>query len=101
MRKTLMALAAAGSLATATVYTPSQAQATPWWVAPAIVFGTIGGLTLGAAIAQPYYDPRVPAAAYPVAPSASAGAVYVRPTSSCYITREWIGGRMRRVEVCQ
>lgn len=100
MRRTLMALAAAGTLAGATVYQPVQANAAAWWVAPAIVFGTIGGLTVGAAVAsanQPYLDPRVPAAAYP---RAGAGTVHVRPTSQCYITREVIDGRLRRVEIC-
>jgi hypothetical protein len=97
MRRTLLALAAAASVAGATAYTPSQAQAAAWWVAPAIVAGAVGGLAIGAAVAnQQYLDPRLPAASYP----RSAGTVYVQPRSECYITREPIDGRMRRVEVC-
>jgi hypothetical protein len=93
-----MALAAAGTLAGATLYQPTQAHAVAWWVAPAIVFGAVGGLTVGAAVAsanQQYLDPRVPAAAYP-----RTGAVYVQPTGGCHISREVINGRMRRVEIC-
>ncbi|HET9904747.1 MAG TPA: hypothetical protein VFQ27_13715 [Xanthobacteraceae bacterium] len=98
MKRTLMALAAAATVAGGALYSPPQAHATPAWVVPAIIGGVVGGAVLGAAAAsanQAYLDPRVPAAAYP-----RAGTVYVQPTSSCYITRERIDGRLRRVEVC-
>jgi hypothetical protein len=97
MRKTLVALAAAGTLAGATLYQPTPAHAV-WWVAPAIIGGVVGGVALGAAAAsanQRYMDPRLPAASYP-----RTGSVYVQPTAQCHISREVIDGRWRRVEIC-
>ncbi len=97
MRKSLLALAAAASLAGATAYTPSPAQAAPWWIAPVIIAGAVGGIAVGAAVAnQEYLDPRLPAASYP----RTAGTVHVQPTSDGYITRRPIDGRKRRVDVC-
>jgi hypothetical protein len=91
MRKTALALAAAGTIALGAISAPQPAQA-QWWVAPLI----IGGVVLGtAAVAS--------AAAGPRAYYAPAGAVYVRPVGApgtCRIMRERVPGGWRRVEVC-
>jgi hypothetical protein len=98
MQKTLIALAAAASLGTATL-APAPANAA-WWVAPAIIAGVAGGVVVGSAIAaNAYVDPRVPAAAYP------RGTVTVQPryaaAERCSITRERVAGGWRRIEVCR
>jgi hypothetical protein len=92
MRKAIMAIAAAGTLAAATVTVPSQANANPAWLLPVLIAGGIGVVALGAANANAYYAP------------APGGTVYVQPraqaVSNCHIVRERVPGGYRRVEVC-
>jgi hypothetical protein len=98
MNKALIAVLAAGSVATATVAIPSKAEAYPAWVVPAIIGAGVGGLVLGgAAVAAnnpPYYGYSGPA---------YGGNVYVRPSAAparCYIARERVRGGWRKVQVC-
>jgi hypothetical protein len=93
MRKTALALAAAGTIALGAISVPQQAQA-QWWVAPLIVGGLVVG---GAAVATAATAPRAYQEFEP------AGAIYVRPSGapgSCRIMRERVPGGWRRVEVC-
>jgi len=94
MRKAIMAIAAAGTLAAATVTVPSQANANPAWLVPVLIAGGIGVVALGAAA-------NANAAYYAPGPS---GTVYVQPraqaVSNCHIVRERVAGGYRRVEVC-
>lgn len=88
-RKSTIALAAAGALATGTLAVPTTANATPAWVVPAIVAAGVGGLVLGAGHAHAY-DYR---GYYGPPPR---GVVDVRPAERC-----WIEHRRRGpVEVC-
>jgi hypothetical protein len=92
MKKTLIAIAAAATLAIGTLAAPQPAQARclGCWIGA----GVLGGLIVGSAIAHgPYYGPG-----YYYAP----GPAYYRP--GCYWThrRWWDGWRWhsRRVRVC-
>jgi len=89
MRRTILTLASAAAVAAAGVAaTPQKAEAVVWWVAPAIIGGTILGVGAGAAVANTNaYNSR--------------GEVYVQPTAQCHIMRERLpDGRSRRVRVC-
>ena len=97
MRKVVIALVAAATLASAVTILPGEAEARRRGAA--VAAGVIGGLAAGALIAGaagagPYYAP--PPAYY------APGPVYYGP--SCRIVREryWdgYGWRHRRVEVC-
>jgi MFS family permease len=96
MRKTLLAIAAAATIAVASVASPQQAEA--GGRGGAVAAGVIGGLAVGAliggALAQPHYGYGY----YEPAP-----AYYYRP--HCYWTREryWNGWRWRshRIRVCR
>jgi hypothetical protein len=92
MKKTLIAIAAAATLATGTLAVPQPAQARclGCWIGA----GVLGGLIIGSAIAHgPYHGPG-----YYYGP----GPAYYGP--GCYWThrRWWDGGRWhrRRVRVC-
>ena|SRR5436190_23199014 len=77
MRKAVTALAAAATLAAATLATPSTADARRGWWGPAIIGGFAAGAIVGSAFARPYgyyggyyapapvyYDYYTPAPAY-------------------------------------
>lgn len=89
MKKTLTAIAAAATLAIASVAAPQQADARGGRIAGAIIGGLAAGVILGAVAANgPYYY--------------GPGPVYYGPR--CYWTRDrfwdgW-GWRSRRVRVC-
>jgi hypothetical protein len=91
MRKTALALAAAGTIALGAISAPQPANA-QWWVAPLIVGGVLAGtVAVAAAASSPrgYYEP--------------AGSVYVRPfgaPGTCRIVRERVPGGWRRAEIC-
>jgi len=93
MKKTLIAVAAAATLATATLATPQPAQARCWgcWVGAGVVAGAI----LGATAARPYYYGPGP---YYYGP----GPVYYAPACHWGHRRWWDGVRWhwRRVWVC-
>ena len=84
---------AAVSLAAAAVSVPSTAQATPAWVVPAIVAGSVGVVVGGALIASSQAN------AYELERT---GSIYVQPrgASTCRIVRERTASGWRRVEVC-
>jgi len=52
MRRTLIALAAAGALAIGTAAMPTEAEALPVWVVPVIVASAVVGVVVGAVVAQ-------------------------------------------------
>lgn len=95
MRKTLTVIAAAATLALATVAAPQHAEARNGRIAAGIIGGLAAGALLGAAAANGpyYYGPG-----YYYAP----GPVYYGPR--CYWARQryWNGWRWRshRVRVC-
>jgi hypothetical protein len=96
MKKTLIALAAAATLALATVANPQPAEARHGAIAAGVIGGLAAGALIGAAVANgPYYYGPGP---YYYAP----GPVYYGPP--CYWVREryWNGYRWRshRVRVC-
>jgi hypothetical protein len=96
MRKTLVAIVAAATLALASVAVPQDAQARGGRLAAGIIGGLAAGAILGAAASQgPYYYGPGP---YYYGP----GPVYYAP--DCYWTHErWWNGwrwRWRRVRVC-
>ena len=63
MRKTLTALAAATTIALATVATPSTADARWGWWGPALGGFAVGAI-IGGALASPYYSGYYPAYSY-------------------------------------
>src|SRR5262249_36755433 len=63
MRKTLTALAAATTIALATVATPSTADARWGWWGPALGGFAVGAI-IGGALASPYYGGYYPAYSY-------------------------------------
>ena len=93
MIKMLTTGIAAVSLAAATVSVPSTAQATPAWVVPAIIAGSVGVVVGGAVIASTRADAYEPE---------RAGNIYVQPrvASTCRLVRERTASGWRRVEVC-
>jgi len=92
MKKTLTAGIAAAAVAGTAITAPTQANAYPVWVIPAIIGGTVGGLAVGAAVATPK------AYAYEPAPG---GAVYVQPSAECRLVRQQSpSGAWRSVRVC-
>jgi hypothetical protein len=65
MRKTLIAVAAAATVAVATVATPSTAEARRGWWGPAIGAFAVGAI-VGSAFARPYYGGYYPSySSYP------------------------------------
>jgi hypothetical protein len=102
MKKTLIAVAAASTLAVASLATPQSAQADCWGCA--VGAGVIGGLALGAIIgsaAHPYYGPGYYYGPGPV--YYGPGPVYYRPDCYWVHRRWWDGWRWRwgRVRVCR
>jgi hypothetical protein len=90
MKKTLLALAGAATIAVATFGSATDADARHRrWVGPAIVGGIAAGALLGGALASPYYYGPGPA--------------YVVEPDLCYTRqRVWVDGRgwrWRRVAV--
>jgi hypothetical protein len=55
MRTTLTAVAAAATIAVATIAAPTTADARRGWWAPAIIGGLAAGAIIGSAYARPYY----------------------------------------------
>lgn len=55
MRRTVTALAAAATIAAATVAMPGTADAGQGWWGPAIIGGIAAGIIVGSQIAQPQY----------------------------------------------
>jgi hypothetical protein len=90
MKKSIVSLAAAVALGLAVTAAPQPAHAF-WWVVPAIVAGTVGGVAVGAAATNNTY------AAAEYAPQ---GAVYVQPTASCRWVHVERNGRMFRERIC-
>lgn len=102
MKRTLMALATVGTLATA-VAAPQAAEARGGGIAAGIAGGLIGGAIIGGALAGPgYYGPGYYGPAY------GPGYGYYGPgyvaTPGCYWQRQrfWdgFGWRLRNVRVC-
>jgi hypothetical protein len=94
MRKTLTAIAVAGTLALASVAAPQPAQARGGGVAAGIIGGLAAGALIGAAAAHgPYYGPG-----YYYGP----GPYYYRPHCWWGHERYWNGWtwRWHRVRVC-
>jgi hypothetical protein len=94
MRKTLTAIAVAGTLALASVAAPQPAQARGGRVAAGIIGGLAAGALIGAAVAHgPYYGPG-----YYYGP----GPYYYRPHCWWSHERYWNGWRWHwhRVRVC-
>lgn len=55
MRKTLTAVVAAATLATAVIAMPTPADARRGWWGPALIGGLFAGALIGSAFARPYY----------------------------------------------
>lgn len=87
MNKVAVSLAAAAALGLAVTATPKPAEAA-WWVVPAIVAGTVGGVAVGVAAtnANAYYG--------------GPGSVYVAPTPTCHWANVERNGRMFRERIC-
>jgi hypothetical protein len=102
MKSTLVAMAAAATLAGAVVAAPSRADAACWgcYVGAGVAAGAIGGAIAGAGAAYPYgaYYGYGPAYYYAPAP------VYYGPGAGCYLRNQrfWDGysWRIRQVQVC-
>ncbi len=84
MKRTVIALAAAGTVALGTVATPRPASALAEWVIPVIIAAGVGGVVVGAAASNR---------------SANIGEIYVNPTN-CRTVRERTPDGIRRVQVC-
>jgi hypothetical protein len=90
MKKSIVSLVAAAALGLAVTAAPKPAHALVWWVVPAIVAGTVGGVAVGAVATNNAY-----AADY-----GPRGAVYVQPTASCHWVHVERNGRMFRERIC-
>jgi hypothetical protein len=96
MKKTLTALAAAATIATAAIVAPGQAEArNGWWIPGAIIGGLAAGAIIGGALAPPYYYAPGP---YYYGP----GPAYYGPRCYWQRRRVWDGYRWRigRVRAC-
>ncbi len=100
MKKTLMAIATAATLAVTVLAAPQTAEARGGRIAAGVAAGVIGGALLGGALAGPgYYGPGYygPGYGYYGGPAYVAG-------PPCYWQRQrfWdgYGWRIRRVRVC-
>ena len=92
-KKAILSTAAAGALALAVVAAPKPAHAVVWWVVPAIIAGTIGGVAVGAAASQAAYAPGPYSGPH--------GTVYVEPTYGCHWARvQGPDGYWHRTRVC-
>lgn len=90
MKRTIIALTAAGALAAGTVGMPQAANALPVWVVPVIIAAGVGGLAVGGAVGSQH------AYAQDVGPH---GTVYVRP-AGCHIERVRTSEGWRNAQVC-
>jgi hypothetical protein len=96
MKKSLIAVAAAGALALGTMAVPQKAEAHAWWVVPSIVLGTV---VVGGAIVGAHAHAHSPYGYYSPQPR---GTVRVAPTRGCYLQeRPALFGGYRYVEVCR
>jgi len=103
MRKTLIGLTSAITIAASAATLPTPASAYPGWVIPAIVATGVGGIALGAGIssAQAQTTGSILSASpgTPAQPQISYDPdTMVQP--GCHLARERIRGEWRRVEVC-
>jgi hypothetical protein len=103
MRKILIGLTSALTIAASVVTVPTPASAYPGWVIPAIAAAGVGGIALGAGIssAQAQTTGSIFSAppGSPVLPQISHDPnTMVQP--GCHLARERIRGEWRRVEVC-
>jgi hypothetical protein len=96
MRRTLIALASAGALAAGTAALPSQANALPVWVVPAIIGAGVAGVVIGAAHPSPAFGYGAP---LDNPPSAVYAGQYPYG-ANCRIMREKVPGGWHRVTVC-
>jgi hypothetical protein len=90
MVKTLTTGIAALALTAAAISAPTQAQANPAWLVPALIGGgvVVGATALAASSRAQAYEPG--------------GNIYVQPrgVATCHIIRERTSQGWRRVEVC-
>src|SRR5262245_386888 len=104
MKKTLTAVAAAATIAVASVATPTTAEARWGWWGPALGAFAVGAI-VGGALARPYYYggyyggyypaySYYPTYGYSYAPAYSGYADAPRPYYSCW---RWRGGYRYRV----
>ncbi len=85
MMKKIMAGATAVAIAASAAAIPTKADAHVWWLWPAIVGGTVGGLAIGSAAANNQYGYYAAA----------------EPGGACHMGREHgPDGRWHRVRVC-
>jgi hypothetical protein len=97
VKKTLIALTAAGALAAGTLAVPQQAHAFAWWWIPTAI---VGGVVVGGAIA--HSQARADAyGAYAYPQYGARGSVYVQPRGCRIVTERLRGGGYREVEVCR
>lgn len=97
MKRSLIAVAAAGALALGTMSVPQKAEAHAWWVVPSIVLGAavVGGAVVAGSHAHAH-------AYYGAPPYAPRGSVHVAPTRGCYLQpAPALFGGTRYVEVCR
>lgn len=99
MKHTIIALAAAGLLATALPASSAQAHCGGCGVAAGVVGGLAAGAIIGSAIARPAYVAPPPPPAYVEEPAYVEGPV-------CHVERRqvWVDGygwRTRRFQVCE
>jgi hypothetical protein len=83
MKRTILALAAAATVALGTIATPRPASALAEWVIPVIIAAGVGGVVVGAAASS----------------RSNVGEIYVSPTN-CRVVRERTPEGIRRVQVC-
>jgi len=103
MRKTLIGLTSALTIAASATAIPTPASAYPGWVIPAIAAAGVGGIALGAGISSA--QAQTTGSILPISPGTP-----VQPQMSydpntmvqpgCHLARERIRGEWRRVEVC-
>lgn len=100
MRRTLAAMSAAAVIGAGTMAVPTQANATAWWVVPAIIGGAILGTAAIASTAQAnaYYNTYGYYPAYGQPYGYRTGAVYVQPR--CQVVHERTPYGIRRVRIC-
>lgn len=102
MKKTLIALTAAGALAAGTISVPQKAEAHAWWVIPSIVLGAavVGGGVIAHSQAHAAYHGGPYGGPY-YAPTGARGTVSVAPRG-CYLQAQpALFGGYRHVEVCR
>ena len=103
MRKSLIGLTSAITIAATAATVPTPASAYPGWVIPAIVAAGAGGVALGAGITSAHAQST--GSIFPTSTGAPGQPqigydpnTMVQP--GCHLARERIRGEWRRVEVC-